>query len=59
MLPCVNCHKTLNSSNYYHRHDRTGFYRMCKPCMVEQGRSIDHPPVRERGNGNLNLVIGV
>jgi hypothetical protein len=53
MLFCKKCRKFLKINNFYPRSDRPGFHCWCKICMDEQGRSLDHPDVRERGYGKI------
>ena len=52
-MTCIECHSDPGIDNFEIRHDRTGWYKMCKFCMVELARDVDYPPVRERGGGNL------
>lgn len=55
---CINCKKNLSKINFEPREDRLdSYYKFCKNCMKEQGRSINHPPLKYGGDGNIYPVI--
>jgi hypothetical protein len=56
-MTCIECRSDLDVSHFEVRHDRVGYYRMCKGCMIDLARDVDYPPIRERGGGNLNPRI--
>lgn len=55
MKQCSNCHSWFSIDRFYLREDRPGLYEWCKNCMIEQGRSPDHPKLRERNPGMFEL----
>ena len=52
---CINCNSWLSIDKFLCREDRPGFYAFCNNCMIEQGRSPDHPKLRERNPGMFEL----
>jgi hypothetical protein len=48
---CKHCKKFKEIKEFYRRTDRDSYFAWCKGCMDNQRRSVDYPPVSERGSG--------
>lgn len=51
MSYCKNCKKIRPNDKFWVREDRNGHYAFCIDCCREQGRSIDYPAKKDRGDG--------
>lgn len=50
---CTRCKLVKHESNFYKDDERR--YAWCLSCMEEEGRTVDKPPLKDRGGGVISV----